>query len=74
MSPDDMVKLTDEYIRWMVKRVSSGNFTVKQASRTCGIKERRVQQLTKMYRDTGEIPKLNTNRRQKRISAMNRRE
>jgi transposase len=65
MSLDDLVKLTDENIRWMVKRVSSANFTVKQASRTYRITERRVQQLTKMYRDTGEIPKLNPNRRQK---------
>ena len=65
MSSDDMVKLTDEGIKWMVKRVSSENFTVKQASRTYGITERRVQQLTKMYRDTGEFPKLNPNRRPK---------
>jgi len=65
MSSDDLVKLTDEDIRWMVKRVSSGNFTVKQASWTYGITERRVQQLTKIYRDTGKIPKLKTNRRPK---------
>ena len=65
MSSDDMVKLTDEGIKWMVKRVSSENFTVKQASRTYGITERRVQQLTKMYRDTGEFSKLNPNRRPK---------
>lgn len=47
-SSDDMVKLTDDDIRWMVKRVSSGNFTVKQASWTYGITKRRVQQLTKI--------------------------
>ena len=60
-----MVKLTDEYISRMVKRVSSGNFTVKQASRTYGITGRRVQQLTKVYRDTGKVPTLNPNRRPK---------
>ena len=60
-----MVKLSNEYINRMVKRVSSGNFTVKQASQTYGITERRVQQLTKVYRDTGEVPTLNPNRRMK---------
>ena len=50
--PSFSVKLTGEGIKWMVKRESSENFTVRQASRTYGITERRVQQLTKMYRDT----------------------
>jgi hypothetical protein len=49
----------------MVKRVSSGNFTVEHASQIYGITVRIVQQLTKMYRDTGEIPKLKQNRRPK---------
>ena len=53
MSSEDMVKLTNEDIRWMVKRVSSGYFTVKKASEIYGITERRVQQLTKIYHDTG---------------------
>ena len=48
MSSNDMVKLTDGNIRRMVKRGSSGNFTIEQASRTYGITERRVQQLTKI--------------------------
>lgn len=65
MSSDDLVKLTDEGIKWMVKRVSSEMFTVKQVSRSYGITERRVQQLTKMYRDTGEFLKLNQSRRPK---------
>ena len=65
LSSDDIVKLTDEGIKWTVKRVRSENFTVKQASLTYRITERRVQQLTKMYRDTGEFPKLNPNRRPK---------
>ena len=52
MSSEGMVKLTNEDIKWMVKRVSSGNFAVKQASWIYGVTERRVQQLVKMYRDT----------------------
>ena len=71
MSSDDMVKLTDEGIKWMVKRVSSENFTVKQASRTYGITERRVQQLTKMYRDTGDFPIENGKRKNIRTQRLN---
>ena len=58
-----MVKLRDENIREMVKRVSSVNFTIEQASWIYGITKRRVQQLTKIYRDTEEIPKLKSNKR-----------
>ena len=52
---------------WCHKReimhVSSGDFTVKNASAIYGITECRVQQLTKIYRDTGEVQVLNPNRR-----------
>jgi putative transposase len=65
MSSDDMVKLTNEEIKWMVRRVSSEIITVKSASRIYGVSERRVQQLTKMYRDTEVIPTLKPNRRPK---------
>ncbi len=41
MSSEDLVKLTNEDIKWMVKRVSSGKFTVKQASLIYGVTERR---------------------------------
>jgi hypothetical protein len=66
MSSNDLVKLMDENISGrMVKRVNSWNFTIEQASWIYGITERRVQQLTKIYRNTGEIPKLKPNRRPK---------
>ena len=42
MPSDDMIKPTNEDIIWTVKRVSPGNFTVQQASRTYGVNERRV--------------------------------
>ncbi len=63
MPSDGMVKLTNEDIKWMVRRVNSRKFTVKTVSRIYGVTARRVQQLAKMYRDTGEIPMLNPHRR-----------
>ena len=67
MSLDDQVKLTDENISGrMVKRVGSGNFTIEHASRIYGITVRSGQQLTKMYCDTGKIPKLKPKRRPKK--------
>lgn len=39
------------------------DFTLKKASPIYGITECRVQQLTKICRDTGEVPALNLNRR-----------
>jgi putative transposase len=65
MPSDGMVKLTNEDIKWLVMRVNSGFFTVKKAAQVYGVTERRVQQLTKMHRDTGEIPRLSPNRRPK---------
>ncbi len=60
-----MVKLTDDGLKGMIKRVTSGDFTAKKASRIYGITECRAQQLTKMYRDTWEISKLNSHSRPK---------
>lgn len=62
---EGMVKLTDEDIKWMVRRVSSGFFTVKKAAQIYGVTERRIQQKTKMYRDTGVVPTLNPKSRLK---------
>ena len=60
-----LVKLTNEDIKWLVIRVNSGFFTVKKAARVYEVTERRVQQLVKMYRDNGVMPRLNPNRRPK---------
>ena len=65
MPLDGMVKLTNEDIKWLVMRVNSGFFAVKKAAQVYGVTERRVQQLIKMHRDTGGIPRLNPNRRPK---------
>jgi transposase len=65
MPSDGMVKLTNEEIKWLISRVKSGFFTVKQAAHVYGVTERRVQQLIKMHRETGEIPRLDPKRRPK---------
>jgi hypothetical protein len=43
-----MVKLTDEDIRWIQKRASSRDFSVKNASEIHGLTERRIPQQTKI--------------------------
>jgi hypothetical protein len=65
MSSYDMVKLTKEDIRGILKRASFWDFSVKNASAIYGITERRIQQLTKIYCDIVEDPTLNPNRRPK---------
>jgi len=51
-----MVKLTNEDIRGIQKPASSRDYPVKKDSEIHVITERRVQQLTKSYRDAGEAP------------------
>jgi hypothetical protein len=65
MPSDGMVKLTNEDIKWLIIRVGSGFFTVNKAAQVYGVTERRVQQLIKLHRETGEIPRLNPKRRPK---------
>jgi len=65
MPSNGMVKLTNEEIKWLIIRVGSGFFTVKKAAQVYGVTERRVQQLIKMHRETGVIPRLNPKRRPK---------
>jgi len=60
-----MVKLSNKKIAWIVKHVSSGEVSTKDAADLYGITQRRVEQLTKKYLEQGEIPKLNPNRRPK---------
>lgn len=58
ISTNGIVILTNGDIKWIVRRVSSGNFTVKKVAQIYGVTERRVQQLTKIYRDMeGDSPR-----------------
>ncbi|MFQ5621627.1 MAG: helix-turn-helix domain-containing protein [Candidatus Nanoarchaeia archaeon] len=58
-----MVKLSNKKIRWLVKNVSNGNVSTRDAANIYNITRRRVQQLVKEYNDTGNIPELKANRR-----------
>ena len=60
---DPMVKLNNKIIKWIVKNVSKDEISTKDAADIYKVSQRRVQQLAKKYSDTGEIPKLNRNRR-----------
>ncbi len=60
-----MVKLNNKIIKWIVKNVSKDRISTKDAADIYNITQRRVQQLTKKYSETGEIPKLSWNRRPK---------
>lgn len=57
-----MVKLKESKLRWALKQVNKSN---KELAYVCGIGVRRFQQLKAKYKLTGEIPKLNPNRRPK---------
>ncbi len=54
-----MVKLTNEDIRGIQKPASSRDYSVKKDSEIYGITELRIQQQTKIYRYTEEVPTLN---------------
>jgi len=58
-----MVKLTDKKITWIVRNVAGEKVSTKEAARTYGITQRRAQQLVRAYREEGEVPKLNPDRR-----------
>jgi len=60
-----VVKLSNKKIAWIVRHVSSGEISTKDAADIYNITQRRVQQLTKKYLEQGEMPKLNPNRRPK---------
>jgi putative transposase len=60
-----MVKLTNKQIRYIVNQVVKHKKSTKTMARLYDVSQRRVQQLVKIYRDTGEYPTLNPNRRPK---------
>ncbi|MCG2825377.1 MAG: hypothetical protein L6265_02150, partial [Thermoplasmatales archaeon] len=60
---DPMVKLNNKIIKWIVKNVSKNEISTKDAADIYKVSQRRVQQLAKKYSESGEIPKLNWNRR-----------
>jgi putative transposase len=55
-----MVRLKERKLKWALKQTGKKN---GHLAYLCGIKVRRFQQLKARYRKTGEVPKLNPNRR-----------
>ena len=61
-----MTKLNHKKIRWIVRHCAESNdFSTGEAAEIYHVSQRRVQQILKEYRETGEIPVLNQNRRPK---------
>jgi putative transposase len=58
----EMIKLKERKLKWALTQTDKKN---KELANICGIKTRRFQQLKSIYKQTGEIPKLNINRRPK---------
>ena len=60
-----MVKLTDKKIEWAVKQVINKGESTGLVAAIYGVSMRRIQQLVKYYRETGEYPMLDKKRRPK---------
>lgn len=60
-----MVKLTNKQIRYIINQAVKYKESTKTMARLYDVSQRGVQQLVKIYRDTGEYPTLNLGRRPK---------
>jgi putative transposase len=58
-----MVKLTNKKIKWCIDQVIKGKKSTKSVANLNKVSQRRIQQLVKLYKDTGDYPHLNMNRR-----------
>ena len=58
-----MVKLTDKKIKWAVEQVINKGESTEMVAAVYGVSRRRIQQLVKYYRETGEYPMLDKKRR-----------
>ncbi|MBU7017467.1 MAG: hypothetical protein HXS44_08160 [Theionarchaea archaeon] len=64
-SDEVVVKLTTERIKWAIDQVILHQKNTKSVARACNVTQRRIQQLVKIYKDTGKYPTLNPKRRPK---------
>ena len=58
-----MVKLNQTRIKWLVRQVTRHGKKPAEVAAVYGMSARRVQQLVRQYRETGEMPALNKLRR-----------
>jgi len=66
-----MAKLNDKKIGYIIRHKEKGDLTNWQIAVGIKIGERRIQQLYKEYRETGEVPKLSNPGRPKRMLTNN---
>ena len=62
-SDEVVVKLTNKRIKWAIDQVITHKKSTKSVAQACNVTQRRIQQLVKVYRDTGKYPTLNPKRR-----------
>jgi len=60
-----MVKMTNRRIRLAINWVLKKGETTEDVANTFKVSQRRIQQLVKIYKETGEYPVLNPERRPK---------
>jgi transposase len=61
-----MAKLNNKRVRWIVRHIANvGDLSMKDAADIYEISVRRVEQLVKTYKETGEYPTLSMKRRPK---------
>jgi len=63
-----MTKLNNKKIKYIINQVTKKNQNTKTMAEIYGITRRRVQQLVKEYRKTGEVPKLKKKQKTKNLS------
>jgi hypothetical protein len=59
-----MVKLANKKIKWCIDQVIKGKKSTKSVTNLNKVSQRRIQQLVKLYKDTGDYPHLNMNMKQ----------
>ncbi|MGC8559026.1 MAG: hypothetical protein ACP5NC_08600, partial [Nitrososphaeria archaeon] len=50
------MKLTDDKIRWIIRRKVDGSLTTAQIAELQGVDQSRVRQLWREFRNTGKVP------------------
>jgi transposase len=58
-----MVKLTNKKIKWIINQVVKHNRNTQSVAQIYGVSRRRIQQVVKIYKDTGDYPTVKLTRR-----------
>ncbi|MCL4339847.1 MAG: IS481 family transposase, partial [Thaumarchaeota archaeon] len=60
------MKLTDDKIRWIIRRKADGSMTTAQIAELQGVDQSRIRQLWLEFRNTGKVPAIKEPGRPKR--------